>query len=53
MPNRSVYAIATPYRENFLAKEYSLVVGGTAPAQGELLFFAVIIFKIWKQLIIQ
>jgi len=28
--NRSVYAIATPYRESLLAKEYGLVVGGTA-----------------------
>jgi hypothetical protein len=28
--NRSVYAIASLYRENFLAKEYGLVVGGTA-----------------------
>jgi len=30
MPNRSVYAIATPYRENLLAKEERLVVSGTA-----------------------
>gem|GEM_PF-1200390 len=28
--NRSVYVIASPYRENFLAKEDSSVVGGTA-----------------------
>ena len=27
--NRSVYAIASPYRENLLAKEDSLVAGGT------------------------
>jgi len=30
IPNRSVYAIAALYRENFLAKVYGLVVGGTA-----------------------
>jgi hypothetical protein len=30
MANRSVYAIGFPYRENFLAKEECLVVGGTA-----------------------
>jgi hypothetical protein len=30
IPNRSVYAIASPYRENLLAKEDSLVAGGTA-----------------------
>ena len=30
VPNRSVYAIAAPYRENFLAKEDRKVVGGTA-----------------------
>ena len=29
IPNRSVYAIASPYRENLLAKEVSLVAGGT------------------------
>jgi len=29
-----------------MAKEDSLVVGGTALAQGEFLFFAVIVFKI-------
>jgi hypothetical protein len=28
-PNRSVYAIATPYREDLLAKEERLVVSGT------------------------
>ena len=28
--NRSVYAIAALYRENLLAKEYSLVVSGAA-----------------------
>ena len=48
IPNRSVGVIAAPYRENLLAKEDSLVVGGTAPAQGEFLFFAVITFKICK-----
>jgi len=30
MPNRSVYAIATPYRENLLAKEERFVISGTA-----------------------
>jgi hypothetical protein len=29
MPNRSVYAIGAPYRENLLAKEDRLVVSGT------------------------
>jgi len=28
--NRSVYAIGSPHRENLLAKEYGLVVGGAA-----------------------
>ena len=30
--NRSVYVIGSPYRENLLAKEDRLVVGGTACA---------------------
>ena len=30
IPNRSVYAIAALYRENFMAKEECLVVSGTA-----------------------
>ena len=30
VPNRSVYAIAALYRENYLAKEEHLVASGTA-----------------------
>ena len=30
MPNRSVYVIGFPHRENFLAKEDRFVVGGAA-----------------------
>ena len=30
VPNRSVYVIGAPHRENFMAKEDGLVVGGAA-----------------------